>query len=288
MNRFTCSRRFEKRQRCARGAETEASRRYVERQPNRLTRQRRKSEGVRCWQAAEWVLAGMLAIMAGCNSLRPQSPTVPSRPMSEPSPPAADSAVSSGQAEQLELSIALETARLAEQRGMDDEAIAHFERARAISPRIRGVSHSLAVLYDRAGRTDAAEREYAEALREKGDDADLLCDYGYFLYSTGRWADAEQRLRTALRARPDHRQTKVNLGLVLGMQGQFAEAEELFTTTIGPAAAQHNIGMLKLRQGQVAEACHHLEEAARRDPSSAATQVVLAGLRQQAFSGDAR
>lgn len=263
------------------------TRRLASRPPIRLRWLSLHSVGGSRWPFATWVLVAT-SMLAGCSSLRPPSSAATASLAPEATPPAASAAVSPVQTEQLELSIALETARLAEQRGMDHEAIVQYERARTLAPRTRGVSHSLAVLYDRAGRTDAAEREYAEAWREKGDDADLLSDYGYFLYTTGRWADAEQRLRAALTVRPDHRQAQVNLGLVLGVQGQFVEAEALFTTAVGPAAAQHNIGMLKLRQGQVAEACRHLEEAARRDPSLAAPRTVLAGLRQQSLANDVR
>ncbi|MEX0819491.1 MAG: tetratricopeptide repeat protein [Pirellulaceae bacterium] len=167
---------------------------------------------------------------------------------------------------------------MAEQRGMDNAAIANFEKARSLDPTLKGVAHSLAVLYDRAGRVDAAEREYAKALAENSSKADVYCDYGYFLYSTRRPEEAETHLRKALELSPDHKQSQVNLGLVLGSEGKFDEALQLFTTAIGPAAAQHNVGMLKLKQGDMDGARKHLSAAAGRDPSLNQTQEILASI----------
>lgn len=176
----------------------------------------------------------------------------------------------------IDLAICLETAELARNRGMDDEAIEQYLRARKLNPNVRGVSHPLAVLYDRAGMADAAEREYLIAKKEHPEDPDVLCDFGYFLYSRGRLPEAEASLRGALVRSPGHRQSQVNLGLVLGSGGNYAEAEELFREAIGPAAALHNIGMLKLRGGDQTEALAHLKAAAERDPSLRETRGVIA------------
>ena len=180
--------------------------------------------------------------------------------------------------QKLELTIAMETAELARKRGMDEEAIAQYLTARRLDSKVKGVAHPLAVLYDRAGKMDAAEREYAIAMAEQGDNADLLCDYGYFLYSRGKHEEAETHLRAALKKQPKHQQAKVNLALVVGARGHYDESQQLFTEAIGPAAALHNIGMLKLRSGNQSGAIADLQAASSQDPSLAESRAVLAKL----------
>ncbi|MEC8557708.1 MAG: tetratricopeptide repeat protein [Planctomycetota bacterium] len=180
--------------------------------------------------------------------------------------------------ENQELEIALATAQLAEERAMDAEAIAAYEKVRQLNPNQPGVAHSLAVLYDRREMTDAAQREYAAALAESPQNVNVLCDYGYFLYSAGRLPEAEQALREAVSVDPAHRTSSVNLAVVLATQGQYGEARPLFEKAIGPAAALHNIGIFKLRQGQTAEGQGMIAEALQMDPSLKQSMAVLDNL----------
>lgn len=214
----------------------------------------------------------LLFCISGCSSLQSMNRSLTSRIRSEPTPSAQPSLADPSRQE---LAIAWETARLAEQRGMDREAIDAYLQVRQHAPSKPGVAHALAVLYDRSGMTDAASREYQVALQESPDVADLHCDYGYFLYSTGQSAGAEASLREALRLQPGHAQATINLGLVVGDQGRYDEAQQLFEKAIGPAAALHNVGMLRLRAGEVDTAKSMLAEAKRRDPSISAAGPVL-------------
>lgn len=235
--------------------------------------------------AAAWLCGG-----SGCSLLRPQGTltSLDSNVADTQSSGVNHGASSSGHksdkatqltSQQLDLSIHLETAELARQRGMDQEAIASYLAARRLDPQASGIAHPLAVLFDRAGKVDAAEREYETAVREteraKRPDPAVYCDHGYFLYSTDRLDLAEKQLRKALQINPNHYQSLVNLGLVLGNQGEFEEAEQLFTKAIGPAAAKHNVGMLKLRHGDQQGARQFLQAAAQRDPSLSETRGVL-------------
>lgn len=216
-------------------------------------------------------VAVLLVAVPGCGLVRPRSTELGAGPKP----------VKREGSRSLDLSICLETAELARTRGMDEEAIEQFTRARQIDPNVTGVAHPLAVLYDRAGRADAAQREYAAALQEQPSDPDVLCDYGYFLYSRDRLEEAEAKLRESLERAPKHRQAQINLGLVVGSRGEYAEAEALFRRAIGPAAAAHNVGMLKLRAGDEAGAIADLRSAAARDPSLEATRGVIAAVSGQ-------
>jgi len=223
------------------------------------------------------LLSLMLFSFAGCSSLASLKRSVAGAGTSNPpmALPQTQLANPAGQ----ELAIAWETAQLAEQRGLDSEAIAAYRQVRAADPTRPGVAHALAVLYDRSAMTDAAAREYQTALLENPKDANLHCDHGYFLYSTGNLQQAEAALRESLRLQPEHRQATINLALVIGKQGRFDEAEQLFTRAIGPAAALHNVGMLKLQAGQSTTGGEMLAEAARRDPSIGQSPRVLAWLK---------
>ena len=143
------------------------------------------------WRLAVAVMA-LLCAAPGCGLIRSRS----TEPLAGAKP------VKREASESLDLSICLETAELARTRGMDEEAIEQFTRARQIDPNVTGVAHPLAVLYDRAGRADAAEREYLAALEEEPHDPDVLCDYGYFLYSRDRFEEAEAKLRESLERSP--------------------------------------------------------------------------------------
>jgi len=193
-------------------------------------------------------------------------------------PSKADTASDTEASRKLELAIRLETAALARKRGMDEEAIDQFLAARQLDPQVRGVAHPLAVLFDRAGKSDAAEKEYRAALTELPNDPDVLCDYGYFLHNRQRYEEAESALRSALKKRPDHQQATINLALVVGTRGNYEESRRLFERAIGPAVALHNVGMLKLQAGDRAGGIADLRAAAGLDPSLQETREVLASL----------
>ena len=222
------------------------------------------------------VIVGSLAMASGCASITSKFPELPgvrsaqtrSAEGMQPRKPLANP-------EDQLLQIALETARLAEERSMDAEAIAAYEKVRRLDPDQPGVAHALAVLYDRAAKTDAAHREYVAALAESPEDADVLCDYGYFLHCTGKIEEAEKMLRRGLAIDSNHRQSIINLAVVLATQRKYDESKSLFEKAIGPAAALHNIGMFKLRQDEATEGQQLIATAQQQDPSIAQAEAVL-------------
>ncbi|WP_143544043.1 tetratricopeptide repeat protein [Rhodopirellula sp. MGV] len=223
-------------------------------------------------------LAGLLCSV-GCGMVPKSLPTVSNRftastqatdlpsqqPLADPTGKSAE--------------IALQTALLAESRGMDREAVVAYLNLRKQRPDQAGLAHSLAVLYDRLGRVDDAAIEYRRALKETPNDVDLLCDHGYFQYSSGELEAAAKSFVRALEIDPEHRQTKINFAVLRAHQGDDAQAMNLFAESIGPAAARHNLGMIKLQQGDMNAARALLTEAAARDPSVAKrSNQVLASL----------
>ncbi|MDG2223956.1 MAG: hypothetical protein P8L85_21425 [Rubripirellula sp.] len=244
----------------------------------------------KCWCAAYWIGANRSSFLnaisglvvatflaaTGCASVTSKLSTVPKLVSSSNR-----SATSSkhpqllGNPENQSLQIALETARLAEERAMDAEAISAYQEVRQLDPEQPGVAHALAVLYDRAAMTDAALREDAASLVESPADVDVLCDYGYFLYSTDDLERAEEMLRRGIEVDDNHQKTTINLAVVLATRREYNEAKMLFEKAIGPAAALHNIGMFKLRQGDSAEGERMIAAALQKDPSLRQSVAVL-------------
>ena len=149
----------------------------------------------------------------------------------------------------------------------DEHAISQLEQARKLEPGLKGVAYPLAVLYDRQGRLDAAQREYERALLESPKDADLRNDYGYFLYSRKSYDESKKQLEQALKLKQTHPKARINLAMTLAAEGRLEEAHAQFEEALGPAAAHHNIGLILFKSGRREEALAHLQQAAQIDPS---------------------
>jgi len=158
----------------------------------------------------------------------------------------------------------------------DEHAISQFEQARKLEPEMKGIAYPLAVLYDRQGRLDAAQREYERALIESPKDADLRNDFGYFLYSRKNYTESKKQLEQALKLNQNHPKARINLAMTLASQGQLEEAHAQFEEALGPAAAHHNIGLILFKSGRKDEALAHLQQAAQIDPSLNSQSLLTA------------
>ncbi len=159
--------------------------------------------------------------------------------------------------------------------GKDELAIAQLLHARELNPKITGVAHPLAVLYDRQRQIDAAGKEYQLALKETRRHPDVLNDYGYFLYGRQEFTQARSVLEEALHKNAQHSKARINLAMVQYSVGQRQEALRQFATCVGEASAHYNLGMLLLRDGQEAEGREHLSLALQRDPGLEQALTVL-------------
>lgn len=167
----------------------------------------------------------------------------------------------------------------------DQKAIEKFEEAQKLAPELEGVAHQLAVLYDRNSDWEAARREYQKALSESPRDADLLNDYGYFLYSQNEIHDSEKQLRKCLKVDPDHNKAFVNLGLVLAAQEDYEGAFSAFKSAVGTAAAHQNLGLLQAQKGQTELAIVSLQKAVQHDPTLKLSEKLIAQLNENPQPG---
>ncbi len=138
-----------------------------------------------------------------------------------------------------------------------------------------------AALLSAAGRFDAAERVYGDALRRGGQgSADLHLDRGVALERAGRWAQALPELRTAAELAPAQVDALRTLGTLLIVHGGAgAEGMELLERAhrIAPEDAEtaDALGWAYVRQGEVARGVPLLEAAARNDPAGTSANEHL-------------
>jgi Tfp pilus assembly protein PilF len=228
---------------------------------------------LRCFRLALFALLG--SVPTGCMSLtQPSNQLVPAIPGGESSEAANRELPNRDQAK-----INVNLAEGMEKNGHPVEAIALYEKARQLDPKLQGkVSAHLAVLYDQLGDARRALSEYQEALKANPRDADLWNAYGYYYYTRGNWTEAETQLRQALAINAKHTRALTNLGMTLGQQQRYEESLETFAKATGRASACSNLAFILTTQGKRDEAKKYYREALQLDPTLAIARLALAKL----------
>ena len=174
----------------------------------------------------------------------------------------------------------LKTAEKLEESGFDQEAIAHYERARELAPKGTDVSRRLAILYDRCGLDDQAVAEFEKALSRSPNDADLLNDFGYYYCSRGNFATAERFLQRAVQANAAHAHAWANLATVYANTNRLDDAVKAYEHVVAPAAARCNVGILLAGHGETAKAKVYFRDAIKLDTNFEKAKSLLARLDQ--------
>jgi tetratricopeptide (TPR) repeat protein len=147
-------------------------------------------------------------------------------------------------------------ARMCDELGQSEEAIAWYERAIAAATELPGLPHeklgtllnSIALTFRKVGRTKAAEPYYARALQlyegalgpDHPDVAAVLNNLGVFYTNEKRFTEAEKTHLRALAIReksfggshPDIAQSKCNLAVVYHSRGDYERASELYRASL--------------------------------------------------------
>ena len=116
-------------------------------------------------------------------------------------------------------------------RGDTDAAEQAYLAALSVNGQDAGALSSYAVMCDRLGRWDAAGDLYARAVKcAEGRDADLLCNYGGFLWAVKKDGEvAAKLLERAVAANPGHAPSMLNLADIYGSKkATLRRAEELY------------------------------------------------------------
>ena len=155
-----------------------------------------------------------------------------------------------------------------------DDAIAAYRSALAKNPKRADIEGRLAIVLDRQGSPQEADKHFEKALKLDPRNPDLLCDRGYCLYLRGQNAEAEKAYQAALTLAPKHPRTHTNLGLVLAARGDSEGAVAEFTRAgTDPADARSNLALTLALGGKVEAARDQYARALAAKPGSpAATQ----------------
>jgi Flp pilus assembly protein TadD len=156
------------------------------------------------------------------------------------------------------------------------EAIALYEKARALEPsKDKTICLRLAVLYDQVGAFAKADEEYAKAQTYYPKNADLLNDLGYSYYCRGNWAQAENYLNQAVALNPQHKRAWINLGLAIAQQNRYPESMRAFRHVVSEAEALCNLAFVLAAQGKKEESQQTYRRAQEIAPNLQLAQAAL-------------
>jgi Flp pilus assembly protein TadD len=171
--------------------------------------------------------------------------------------------------------VCVETASLMEKDGKIADAIAFYEKARQLHPRIENLSWKLAVLYDQMGDFDNARREYEKAYKARPRSADLCNDIGYSHYNRGNWGEAETWFRKAVDIDGSHERAWTHLGMTLAQQNRTQESLVAFQNVVSEAEAESNLSFVLASQGKHDQARQTSHEALKKNGDLERTRRLM-------------
>jgi tetratricopeptide (TPR) repeat protein len=154
--------------------------------------------------------------------------------------------------------------------GRLDEAIVHYREAVRVDPKYSDAHNNLGVLLARQGKVAEARLHYLEALRYRPRHADALYNLGRLEAAEGRLPEALAHLGSAMEANPELDGAYYTRGNILAAAGRFPEAEVDFRSALrlrpGNADAHNNLGRVLALEGRTAEALAEYDAALRLVP----------------------
>jgi predicted CXXCH cytochrome family protein len=130
------------------------------------------------------------------------------------------------------------------------------------------------------GELTALRKEYLDSLMLNADMPESLLNLGVYMSLSGKPEEAEQAYRKALKLSPAFVPAMINLADLYREAGLDSEAGKLLQSAIdlapGSAAAQHAMGLLLVRQRELARAVPFLKLSAELDPANSRYAYVYA------------
>jgi tetratricopeptide (TPR) repeat protein len=170
-----------------------------------------------------------------------------------------------------------------------DDAIADFEAALAIRPKLPLTVDNLAHALEARGDAHAAIAQYQKALDIDPDYAEAHNDVACLLANDGQVKLAIQHYNEALRVQPDYAEAHKNLALLLANDGRSEDAIEHYRKALqylpDDAKACNNLGSLlyltgKQNAAKLDEAIFYLQHAVKIEPDFAQARGNLAAVKQ--------
>ena len=165
------------------------------------------------------------------------------------------------------------------EQGRVDEALAHCEQARQISPGDPDAWYNLGLARFANGQVDTAATCFAKTLEIQPGYAKAHFSLGTLLFQKGQPEEALSHFQKALENRPDYAEAHNNLAAILLEKGRVGEAISHFQKALeiqpDNAQAQFNLGNLLLQSGRVDEAIAHLRRAVELRPDFTEGREIL-------------
>ncbi len=167
----------------------------------------------------------------------------------------------------------------AREHGDVPRATQHYLRAVELNPTYAQGHQVLGTLYAQMNMGPQATEHFKRALELQPDSAEAHANYGHYLAGRQRFDAAYAHLTRALALQPANAKTHSDLGFVLQSLGRLEEAAGHYMKALNVAQdadAAFNLGVIRSRQGRVAEAVAALETALRLRPTDIETRLTLA------------
>ncbi|MBR0697786.1 tetratricopeptide repeat protein [Bradyrhizobium lablabi] len=175
-------------------------------------------------------------------------------------------------------------------RGQFDSAISDLREALNDQPKSSDLLTLLATAYERAGKPELAERQYADALKAANQSPEMTLRYVAFLQRRGEAPHAEDVLQEAVSRNPSNLQLLSSLGQVrLSRQnwtGALALADTIEKVKDGRSLADQIRASAFAGQNKVDESIAALEDAHRAAPDAAQPIVSLVSAYVKAGKAD--
>ncbi|KWR85982.1 type IV pilus biogenesis/stability protein PilW [Cupriavidus sp. IDO] len=183
-----------------------------------------------------------------------------------PHTPAQDLQTSSDQTDaRRRASIRLQLATNYLEAGQNSVALDEVKQAIAIDPTVADAYHVRALIYMNMNERALADDSFRTAVSMRGNDGDLLNNYGWFLCQEGRYAEAVPMLQRAVSAPSAGGPAKplISLGACQLRNGASEEAEKSLKSALGydrnNPVANTNLALVYYRRGDLTQARQYAE-----------------------------
>ncbi|WP_349604264.1 type IV pilus biogenesis/stability protein PilW [Cupriavidus sp. DF5525] len=176
--------------------------------------------------------------------------------------------------------------------GQNAVALDEIKQAIAIDPSLADAYHVRALIYMNMNERALADDSFRTAVSMRGNDGDLLNNYGWFLCQEGRYAEAVPMLQRAASAPSAGGPVKpmISLGACELRRGNSAEAEQNLKAALGydrnNPVANTTLALVYYRRGDFAQARQYAQRVNSSQFVSA--QSLWLGARIAHRQGDSR
>jgi len=174
--------------------------------------------------------------------------------------------------------------------GQNSVALDEVKQAITIDPTLADAYHVRALIYMNMNERALADDSFRTAVSMRGNDGDLLNNYGWFLCQEGRYAEAVPMLQSAVSAPSAGGPAKplISLGACQLRNGADAEAEKNLKAALGydryNPVAYTNLALVYYRRGDFKQARQYAERV--NNSKFASAQSLWLGARIAHRQGD--